>query len=481
MKNMHSVIFSCSHIARKFDQTEVLKDVSFTIAKGERIGLVGANGSGKSTLLKIMTGLLEKDSGVLSRSKSLKMEYLPQVHLEETGQSGGEIAKKILRSMTASSADLFLLDEPTNNLDEDGLTMLENFIGKSGKAFLIVSHDRMFLDHLVSKVVEIDSKTKSSAIYDGNYSSYIEARAAKIERLWDEYGDKVEKVQKLTDSVKEKVSRVREIESVRFGNRHLPKNEKEKPQAAKLRDREAKAGRRARVMKDRLEKYLDQSSRVTKPHQGLPLKVIFEMERGGTKIFDLKGIEKTIGRRKIGPLDLQVSFGDRLHLTGKNGSGKTTLLKILLGEMKPDQGLLERGENVIIGYISQERWLNRSRSKVMDHFLEAAKIPETRARELLNRFRITTEDVKKDLSSLSPGEYSRLLVAELVALKPNAIILDEPSNHLDLEVLEELEKGLAKYAGTLIIVSHDRYFVGKIKLTNMFNLDKYSGDADLSG
>ena len=168
-----SIIFSCSHISKKFEQIEILKDVTFTISKNEKIGLVGPNGSGKSTLLKIIAGQLEKDSGTISRAQKTKIEYLPQVHLEPVNLSGGEIAKKILLPIISSDADLFLLDEPTNNLDIDGLEMIERFISKSHKAFLIVSHDRTFLNKTVTKIVEIDSITKSSFIYDGNYSDYM--------------------------------------------------------------------------------------------------------------------------------------------------------------------------------------------------------------------------------------------------------------------------------------------------------------------
>jgi ATPase subunit of ABC transporter with duplicated ATPase domains len=477
-KIQKKVIFSCSHIAKKFDQTEVLKSVSFTISKNERVGLVGANGSGKSTLLKIIAGLLEKDDGVVTHSKTLKIKYLPQIHVgadeSERNLSGGEIAKKILQPIIASDADLFILDEPTNNLDEDGLKLIENFISKSSRAFLIVSHDRMFLDNIVTKIVEIDAKSKTSSIYEGNYSTYIAERSAKIERLWKEYADKTEKVEKMRASLDERVSWIKEIETTRLNNKNLPMHEKEKPVAAVLRDKEGRAGRRAKVMKNRLEHYKEESKEVTKPHQGLPLKVVFDGDRGGVKVFDLKSVEKKIGKRRVGPIDLHISYGDRLHIVGKNGSGKTTLLKMLTGELTIDAGTLEKGENVTIGYISQERWFNRPDTKVIDEFLERTKIPETNAREILNRFRITTEDVKKHLSELSPGEYSRLLVAELVAIKPNCIILDEPSNHLDLEVLEELEKGLTEYKGTLIIVSHDRYFVEKVSLTTIFNVDECS-------
>ncbi len=473
-KNNQAVIFSCSHIAKKFELIEVLKDVSFTIAKNERIGLVGPNGSGKTTLLKIIAGQIEKDSGVISHSRETKIEYLPQIHDDPENLSGGEMAKKILLPIMSSDANLFILDEPTNNLDIDSLKMVENFVLKSNKAFLIVSHDRTFLDNIVSKIVEIDSKTKSSAVYEGNYSDYIGERRAKIERQWKEYSDKTEKIEKMDSSVEQRLSWVKEIEIKRFNNKNLPIHEKEKPPAAILRDKEGRAGRRAKVMKNRLEKYKESSEEIVKPHQGLPLKVVFEHERGGTKVFNLEGVVKEIGSRNIGPIDLHIRYGERWHIIGRNGSGKTTLLRMLLGELKPDSGILEKGENVRIGYLSQERWLNRPDSLVIEEFLEATKIEETTARELLNRFRLTTEDVKKHISLLSPGEYSRLMVAELVALRPDCIILDEPSNHLDLEAMEELESGLKDFKGTLIMVSHDRYFINKLELTHVFDLDNHS-------
>ncbi|MDR3558534.1 MAG: ABC-F family ATP-binding cassette domain-containing protein [Candidatus Pacebacteria bacterium] len=473
-KQAQQIIFSCSHVSKKFDQLEILKGVSFTVSKGEKVGLVGPNGSGKTTLLKIIAGQLEKDGGTISFSKSIKIEYFPQVHIGTEPLSGGEIAKKLLQPIFASNADLFILDEPTNNLDFDGLSLVEAFIRKSKKSFLIVSHDRKFLDSTVTKIVEIDAKTKSSSVYDGDYSNYMLEREARIGRMWKEYGDKVERTNKISSSVNERLSWVKEIEAKRSGIKNLPIHEREKPRAADLRDKEGRAGRRAKVMKNRLEKYQDESKGIQKPLQGLPLKVTFEPTRGGVKVFDVLDAVKKMKRRKIGPINLRINYGDRLHIVGRNGSGKTTLLKMLMGEIEADSGSIEKGENVRIGYISQERWLNRPDKIVIDEFLETTKMEETTARELLNRFRITTEDVKKNILTLSPGEYSRLLVAELVAIKPSCIILDEPSNHLDTEVFEELEKGLKEYEGTLIVVSHDRYFVEKLGLDRVFELDTHS-------
>jgi len=467
-------IFACRHISKKFELIEVLRDVSFAVGRGEKVGLVGPNGSGKTTLLKIIAGKIEKDSGVISHAKDLKIEYLPQIHLDPEKLSGGEMAKKILLPIISSEADFFIMDEPTNNLDVDGLAMIESFVKKSSKAFLIVSHDRAFLDNIVTKIVEIEPKSKSSLVYGGNYSEYIAERKAKIERQWKEYSDKVEKIGKMSSSVEQRLSWVAEIDSERRGTKNLPIHEREKPVAAIMRDKAGKAARRAKVMKNRLERYETDSAEIVKPNQGLPLKVSFDHERGGTKVFDLKGAIKQIGNKKIGPIDLRVTYGDRLHIVGKNGSGKTTLLKILIGELKADSGIVEKGENVKIGYLSQERWQDRIDRQVIEEFLDITKMDETTARELLNRFRITTEDVKKFVSLLSPGEYSRLVIAELVAVRPNCIILDEPSNHLDLEALEELENGLKEYKGTLIVVSHDRYFIGKLGLKSEFDMDKVS-------
>jgi ATPase subunit of ABC transporter with duplicated ATPase domains len=334
---------------------------------------------------------------------------------------------------------------------------------------LIVSHDRAFLDKIVTKIIEIDIVTKFSSIYEGNYSSYAEQREAKIDRQWKEYNDKVEKTEKFNTNIDQKSTWFLDIESVKKGKKR--KEDYNNGKDVNYKNADGKAARRIKVMKNRLEKYKENSSDITKPKYDLPLQVVFENERGSTKVFDLKNLEKKMGKRKIGPINLHIQYGDRLHLVGKNGTGKTTLLKMLVGELKPDSGIIEKGENLKIGYISQERWLNRPNKKVIEEFLETTKISESNARRLLNRFRITTEDVKKHVSLISPGEYSRLIIAELVAIKPNCIILDEPSNHLDLEVIEELENGLKEYKGTLIVVSHDRYFVEKIKLNQIFDLD----------
>jgi ATP-binding cassette, subfamily F, member 3 len=474
-KSKGSVILSVKDLSKKYDQLEILRNIKFTLSSSEKVGLVGPNGSGKSTLLKIIAGIIEKDSGTIVVDKKSKIEYLPQFHNSDEKLSPGELAKQILVPIVSSDAEIFLLDEPTNNLDVEGLEMIENFISNSLKSFIIISHDREFLDRTVNRVIEIDPDVKTNFIYEGNYSDYAKERKAKIERQWKEYGDKLERIGKFNKNISDKISWMKEIEKQRLNNRNLPMHEKEKPYAAVLRDKEGKAGRRARIMKDRLDRYKEETEEIIRPKHLLPPKIEFEENRGSDKVFILNAVIKHIGTKKIGPLSSRIQYGDRLHIKGGNGAGKTTLLKMMIGEIQYDKGEIQKGENVRLGYISQERWTNKynkkSNKKVIEQFLEETKMEEEgNARKILNRFRLTSEDINKEVSLLSPGEYSRLVIAELVAKQPNCIILDEPTNHLDLEILEELEKGLQEYKGTLIVVSHDRYFVERINLNKILVL-----------
>ncbi len=280
-------------------------------------------------------------------------------------------------------------------------------------------------------------------------------------------------MEKISSNVNLRSTWLKRVETEKNSAKNLPIHEKEK-KPLDYRNPDGKAAKRLKVMKDRLVRYKNDSKDIVKPKHNLSLKIYFDNEQGSIKVFNLKNLRKNIGKRKIGPINLYIQFGDRLQIVGKNGTGKTTLIKMMVGELMADSGMIEKGNNVVVGYISQEKWLNRPNKKVITDFLDTTKISETNARKILNRFRITTEDVNKQISLISPGEYSRLIIAELIAMKPNCIILDEPSNHLDLEVVGELENGLKEYKGTLIVVSHDRYFVEKLKLTKIFDLDKNS-------
>lgn len=465
-------LFSCINISKQFDEREIFRDVNFSISNGDRIGLVGPNGSGKSTLLKIVAGLVEADEGSLVTDKDARIGYLSQVHQDECGLSGGEISKKIIAKIISSGANLFLLDEPTNNLDQKGLEHLENFVSRSSNAFLIVSHDRDFLNKAVNKIIEIDPIDKILHTYSGNYSDYIKQREANIKHEWEAYSNKLKNSMKMSKEIEQRVSWVNKIEKKRKDKKRAPVQEREKPPSSLLRDKEGAAGRRARVMKDKLDKFLESTEDIKKPSRQLPIKISFDVNRGSTKVFEVKGVFKKVGNKSIGPVDLSIQYGERWRITGMNGAGKTTLLKLLIEEYPPDKGIIERGKDVVIGYIPQDRWVPESGKKVLDEFILVTGKAEPEARKILNRFKITKDKISKNISSLSPGEYSRLIVAELLAIKPNCLILDEPSNHLDLEILEELEKGIMEYEGTLVVVSHDRYFLRRLNLDHTFDMDR---------
>lgn len=468
-KQKSAAVFSCRNISKRIGEKDILKNVSFSVSTGEKVGLVGRNGAGKTTLLKIIAGALDKDGGSLSVPKSTKISYVPQIR-DAGGLSGGEAARKFFAPVMQSDADLFLLDEPTNDLDAEGLLMVRDFVVKSQKAFVIVSHDRRFLDETVTKIVEIGEDGKS-IVYGGDYSFYDREKTRLIENQWKEYSDKIGRMSKFRSSIGERLSWMHELEDVRKNVKHLPIHEKEKPQAAQIRDREAKAGRRARILKDRLERYEAKSVEVKKPLEPLPMKIDFTARRGSTDVFTVIGAEKNLGGKKIGPVNMSIRYGDRVRIDGPNGSGKTTLLKMLTGEIIPDKGVVRRGADVSIGYIPQERWLKgRSEKKVIDEFTALTGLEETDARKILHRFNLRSGDVGKSILDISPGQYSRLIIAALVAQKPNCIILDEPTNHVDFDVIKELEDGLSRYQGTLIIVSHDRYFVDKLGLDKVFSL-----------
>lgn len=474
----------------------MLKDVSFSIQKGEKVGLVGPNGAGKTTLLKMVTGSIEHDAGTIVVPKHYSVGYIPQefgehkdalvkdfVESQEYGPflkqvgideamlyrkigelSGGERTKVGLLRILVAKQDLLLLDEPTNNLDLESLAFLEDFVKKSDKTFLIISHDRRFLDETVSRIFEIDEWTRGLKIYEGGFTDYMAEREHRIENEWAQYADKIEEEKRLEKTYDSRVQNIRDLEQVRLNNRYINPKEKEKPDDAAIRDKEAKAGRRARVMKERIEKYKEDMEHVERPKEPLPLKVRFDVpERSGDKVFDAIGVSKRMPTKTLGPIDFSIRYGDRVLIKGSNGTGKTTFIKMLLGEVKPDTGTIETGTTVRLGYLPQQQDLV-SENTVRDEFLRhVTDIEEGIGRRLLNRFRLTAHDMGKKIRELSSGERSRLILAILMARKVNCLVLDEPSNHLDLEVLESLENALADFEGTLVVVSHDRFFVEKIK------------------
>lgn len=494
MSTTNKPIISCTDVSKSYDTFKVLDHITLSIQKGEKIGLVGPNGGGKSTLLRILAGLELPDAGIVTRAKNLTIGYIPQdfrafynktvkefteetsnnsveflkAHLEKiyaklrlpisisdrkiSELSGGEQIKIALTRILLAPQEMLLLDEPTNNLDIEALNLFEDFVKQSSKTFLIISHDREFLDQTVSRVFEIDEISKSLHIYEGNYSTYMKERRARLERSWGEYSDDQEKRRRMENTIDQKLRKTEGLDKI-----ISPDNDK--LQFNFKVDRAKTMNQRSAML---LKKRLSTMEDVEKPKERLPLQVqFFSDERSGDKVFELKSIIKELPHHTLGPVDIIINYGDRWLITGPNGIGKTTFLRMLLGVIEPTKGMIFRGSRLHIGYLPQIEEILPS-STVRNEFLRITGLEEGLARRTLNRFKLTHEDVDKRISDLSAGERSRFILATLMSRNVNCIVLDEPSNHLDFEVLESLEQALKDFKGTAILVSHDRHFIKKL-------------------
>ncbi len=466
-----------------FGTFHALNNISLYIHAGARIGLVGPNGAGKSTLLKLLSKHINPDTGNISFAEGIRIGYLPQITSEDerikenSALSGGEKTKRILSDLFAGQFDIYLLDEPTNNLDADGLEWLSREIKKAtNSAFIIVSHDRDFLDSTVTSIIEVDEHKRNIRQFECTYSEYRDIRRKEIEDTWKDFNETSEEQKRLKKSMEQRDSWIKKIEQTRANNRKLDAGEKEKPVAAYLRDKEGRMGKRTKVMKDRNDKVLSSLQELEKPTVKLPINLEFEkVERSGESVFDVKNAICTYGQDMVGPFNFNVSYGERVHISGPNGSGKTTLIKLLLGELIPTEGQVKVGSRVHIGYLPQEDVLLKGDRKenVIDAVCRIVGVvrddkEEGLLRMTLKRFGFEEEDAKKNMEHLSAGERSRLQLALMKLMKANCIILDEPTNHLDIECVEALEKALKDFEGTLLVVSHDRKFCEKVGFTREF-------------
>lgn len=496
-------MISLKSISKSFGNKIVLKGINLTIFEKEKIAFVGKNGSGKSTLLKIIAGLLEPDQGIIEKPKDLKIAYFPQEipkeEQEKTGEeflaqklfikkdkvrgiistlfqkldfperalkkrikelSGGEKSKILLMLILKSSADVFLLDEPTNNLDLRGLILLEQFINNSQKGFCIVSHDRKLLEKFAKSVVEIDSQNQKIKTYRHlkSFAQYLQEKKNEERREQEAYEAYIKERQRLEAAVRFKKQ---EAQSIQKGPTKPRDNDKYVIGFKK--DRSKKIASQA----SSIEKKIGRMEEIEKPRQPLPLNLKFHLaEKSGDIVLRLN---KVIFR-SMGPIDLEVSYGDRIVIIGPNGEGKTTLLQIILGLTKIDQGLIQRGSNLKIGYLPQEIQFNED--KVIDYFLQRTEIDEANARRILARFSFFEEEISSKVLEISPGQRSRLVLATIMAKPINCLILDEPSNHLDSEAINRLEGAIKDFKGTIIMVSHDRYLIDQINANRTVLLEK---------
>ncbi|GGC92937.1 ribosomal protection-like ABC-F family protein [Enterococcus wangshanyuanii] len=507
------MLVQLQNITKNYGGVPLFEALNLQIDKGEKIGLIGGNGSGKSTLLKIITGIESSDQGTVSRQKNSKIGYLNQIpeakeqevkhYLLETfttlleiqkqlsylerkmtepecqleqilaryGQkqeeftqaggyemenrlmmianglmidhllekklsdlSGGEITIVALARVLLQENELVLLDEPTNHLDAQRITWLEGYLAYEKTAYLIVSHDRFFLDNVVQRVVELEDGRIIE--YKGNYSAYKKQKEEQLEKLRKDFNEQEKEVKKLKQSIR----RFRQ-----WG--HEGDNEKFFKKAKQL------------------EKRLEKIQTIPKPKEesGKIGKNFKETGRSGKEVLLFKGVSKSYDDQSLfTQLDFSLFWQERAAVIGKNGIGKSTLLRLALEMEEPDQGEIRQGTNLKIGYLSQVIDYKKPKQTILQYFSESCSLLEQESRQILAKYSFYKEDMMKQIRFLSGGEKIRLELAKLMYKEVNFLILDEPTNHLDIETREEIEEILQLFKGTLLVVSHDRFFLQKM-------------------
>jgi ATPase subunit of ABC transporter with duplicated ATPase domains len=373
--------------------------------------------------------------------------------------SGGQAARAGLASLLLSRYDVFLLDEPTNDLDLDGLERLEKFVSELRSGTVLVSHDREFLARTVTGVVELDLAQQTVASYGGGYEAYLEERATARRHARAEYEEYAETKAGLEERARRQ--RAWMDKGTRNALRKAPDNDKVARRArAEGSEKQAAKARQT----DRLIERLDV---VEEPRKEWELRMrIAAAPRSGAVVATLGGAVVRRGDFTLGPVDLQIDWADRVAITGANGSGKSTLLAALLGRIAPDEGSAALGPGVRVGEVDQARALFRGEDTLLDAFrAPAPDLEPAEIRTLLAKFGLKADHVKRPAATLSPGERTRAALALLQARGVNLLVLDEPTNHLDLPAIEQLESALASYDGTLLLVTHDRRMLEAVHTT----------------
>ncbi len=458
------------NLTKSFGAHVLFQDISFSVAEGQRVGLVAQNGTGKSTLMSILTGKESCDSGNIIFRRDLKIGYLEQsphfesdetvldacfnhhgddekilkakqiltqLHITDLSQkmgtlSGGQQRRVALANVLITEPDLFLMDEPTNHLDLDMIEWLEGFLSRGNKTLLMVTHDRFFLDKVCSVILELDNKTIYT--YRGNYSYYLEKRQERIDNTRAE-------IARANNLYRKELDWMRRM-----------------PQAR---------GHKARYREDafyELEKVAKQ--RIEERQVRLKSKNVYI----GSKIFECKYISKSFGPNHVILKDFYYNFAryEKMGIVGNNGTGKSTFLKMLLGIEQPDSGCFDIGTTVKFGYFSQEGMQFDEQKKVIDVITEIADYIDLgggkhlSASQFLQHFLFTPEQQHNYVYKLSGGEKRKLYLCTVLMRNPNFLVLDEPTNDLDIQTLQIFEEYLADFPGCVIIVSHDRYFMDKV-------------------
>jgi ATPase subunit of ABC transporter with duplicated ATPase domains len=379
--------------------------------------------------------------------------------------SGGQAARAGLASLLLSRYDVFLLDEPTNDLDLDGLERLEKFVTGLRAGTVLVSHDREFLARTVNRVVELDLAQQQVNVFGGGYSSYLEERATARRHAREEFEEYADTRAGL--EARARMQRGWMDKGLRNAVRKAPDNDKIARKArTESSEKQAAKARQTDKMIERLDI-------VEEPRKEWELQMeITAAPRSGAVVATLRHAVVRRGGFEFGPVDLQIDWADRVAITGANGSGKSTLLAALLGRLPLDDGHSSLGSGVVVGEVDQARALFRGDEPLLDAFrAPAPDLDPAEIRTLLAKFGLKAAHVLRSAATLSPGERTRAALALLQARGVNLLVLDEPTNHLDLPAIEQLESALASYPGTLLLVTHDRRMLDAVHTTRRIEVD----------
>lgn len=526
-------VIALRNVQKSFGALDILTDVNFQIGKNERAAIIGKNGTGKTTIMKMIAGKLKIDDGMLAVKKDLKIGYLEQIpdykdnhsvgdilasafsylfklkrkmrnlekemsdpncpnlqsimdkyakvqeefdfkegykieeKIEKICQglkiplefmnrsfntlSGGEKTRTVLGKFLLEHPDILLLDEPTNHLDIDSVEWLENFLSTYEGTVLIISHDRYFLDRAVNKIIEVEYGMTRE--FSGNYSFYVEQKRIEHDKQMKDFVSAKKEIKKL----KKAAVRFREWGRLSDDPKHFARAK-------------------------RCEEKIEELKQIRKPSSDKTMKLHFNGNgRSAEEAVKLQGTTKSFNSKTIlQDADMLVKWQNNTSVLGKNGSGKTTILKMLLGLEEPDYGIAKLGSRVRPGYLAQEITFPKPELTVLEYIREKIIVHEGEARNILAKFLFFGDDVFKKIEFLSGGEKVRLKLCELIHEDINMLILDEPTNHLDIPAREAIEEAIEDFYGTILFISHDRYFIRKFadKIVEIRNKKIYSYDGN---
>lgn len=456
-----TVLIECKNINKEYGDTSILKNINFDIDLGEKVGIFGSNGMGKTTLANIIAGIIEATSGdVIWHKNEIKIGYMKQatdyVEINNT-LSGGEKTKKLLNEIFYGTYDVLLLDEPTNHLDYKGVNWLIKKVNEFNGTVIIISHDRYFLDNCVNHIVEIENCKLIN--YNGNYSWYREKKKKNYEDNLHLY----EEQEKIKENIKDQINNLKEWS----GKAHRESAKKAIETGNKMGGKEynrVKAKKRDNQIKSRIKRLEKiEVTGIEKPKE--EMKVLFQIDESkkiGSVVVQAKDISKKFDDRVLfEKSSFYIKHKEKIGVYGVNGCGKSTLIKAILNQTNID-GDVYVSKTRSIGYLSQEVTGLNENATILKLFDFNNRKEQGELRTKLNLMGFNAESLSKKVDNLSLGERMKLKLLLMINQKCELLILDEPTNHIDLHVRERLEEILESYNGTIILVTHDRYMMEKI-------------------